>query len=82
MDLDAHITHATSVIGNADRIRELIVKRAERQSELAAIEEELAGLLTAGQQSLPLDAPKRAVTCSKCGQAGHSARKCTATTGA
>lgn len=77
MNLDAHITHATSVICNADRIRELIAEREERQSQLAAIEEELAELLTAGQQSLPLDAPKRSVTCSKCGQAGHSPRKCT-----
>jgi hypothetical protein len=81
MNIDAHIAHATAVIGNAMRINELIAKREERKSELAAIEEELTELLTAGQQSLPLDPPKRAITCSKCGQPGHSARKCTATTG-
>jgi len=81
LNLEAQVAHANAVIGNAKRIQELIAERESTRTALAEIEAELTGLLADGQAQLPLDTTTKR-KCGKCGKEGHSARTCTATTGA
>ena len=77
MNLDAQVAHAKALLSNGKRITELMAKRDEITSALGELEEELTGLLGAGQLDLPLDARRATQKCSKCGQEGHTKRTCT-----